>query len=326
MHFKSRRNIYAAVTGNIESTQNDKIMVRKVTPAQYKQMIDRHNREVKRHNENVKRKVDEYNRQVNKYNSERKRNIDNYNREVRKFNAEQERKRQKLNQAIRSFNNSRITTRTTTTVYYRESVERLENRYNELDDFNNRNSQQTERNSSLYEDYPTQETNNSIQLYNSLNGVDDGDFIDPQELQKTYLEEKLDLVSTDLGKRWKGALFSLNPLNPDASRHFCTSVREIFTQILDVKAPDSNVLTIFPDCDLHQGKPNRRFKIKYILTQKSIHSESFENFVDSDIDELLSLFRTLNDGTHGSAGKFTISQLSKLKKRVEDSIQFVTEL
>jgi hypothetical protein len=294
-------------------------MVRKVTPAQYKQMVDKYNQQVRRYNDTVKRNIDNYNRQV-------KTNVDNYNRAVRQFNAEQERKRQRLNQAIRSFNNSRITTRQTTTVYYRESVERLERRYVELDDFNNENYQRTERNSALYGDYPTQETNNSIQLYNSLNGVDDGDFIDPQELQKTYLEDKLDLVSLDLGKRWKGALFSLNPLNPDAGRHFCTSVREIFTQILDVKAPDSNVLSYFSDCELYLGKPNRRFKIKYILTQKSIHSQSFENFVDSDIDELLSLFRSLNDGTHGSAGKYTIQQLLKLKKRVEDSIQFVTEL
>ncbi len=294
-------------------------MVRKVTPAQYKQMVDKYNQQVRRYNDTVKRNIDNYNRQV-------KANVENYNRAVRQFNAEQERKRQRLNQAIRSFNNSRITTRLTTKVYYRESVERLERRYVELDDFNNENYQRTERNSVLYGDYPTQETNNSIQLYNSLNGVDDGDFIDPQELQKTYLEDKLDLVSLDLGKRWKGALFSLNPLNPDAGRHFCTSVREIFTQILDVKAPDSNVLSYFPDCELHLGKPNRRFKIKYILTQKSIHSQSFENFVDSDIDELLSLFRSLNDGTHGSAGKYTIQQLLKLKKRVEDSIQFVTEL
>jgi hypothetical protein len=301
-------------------------MARKVTPAQYKQMIDRYNQQVKRHNDTVKRNIEDYNRQVNKYNNALKRSVDNYNRVARQFNAEQERKRQRLSQSIRNFNNSRISTRVTTTVYYRESVERLEKRYIELDEFNNENYQQTERNSALYEDYPTQETNNSIQLFNSLNGIDDGEFIDPKELQKTYLEDKLDLVSVDLGKRWRGALFSLNPLNPDAGRHFCTSVREIFTQILDIKAPDHNVLTYFPDCELYQGKPNRRIKIKYILIQKSIHSLSFENFVESDIDELLSLFRSLNDGTHGSAGKYSIQQLLKLKKRVEDSIQFVTEL
>jgi predicted RNase H-like nuclease (RuvC/YqgF family) len=167
-------------------------MARKVTPAQYKQMIDKYNRDVKKHNDEVKRNINDYNRQVNKYNSELKRNVDNYNREIRRFNSEQERRRQKLNQAIRSFNNSRLTTRTTTTVYYRESVQKLERSYSELDDFNNQNIQNVESNSSIYGDYPTQETNNSVQLYNSLNGVDHGDFIDPSELQKTYIEEKLE--------------------------------------------------------------------------------------------------------------------------------------
>jgi Predicted pPIWI-associating nuclease len=49
-------------------------------------------------------------------------------------------------------------------------------------------------------------------------------------------------------------------------------------------------------------------------------------FVDADIEDLLTLFRTLNDGTHGSAGTFTVQQLLKLKKRAEDSILFITAL
>lgn len=301
-------------------------MARKITPTKYKQMVDKYNREVKKHTDNLKRQINDYNRQVDKYNREVKKNIDNYNREVRSFNSEQERKRQKLNQAIRQFNNSKITMHVSTTVYHRESVERLERRYKELDEFNNKNFNYAGIKTNLYEDFPTQETNNSIQLYNSLYGIDDGDYIDPSELQKTYLEKKLDSISIDLSKRWKGALYSLSPQNPDAGRHFCTSVREIFTQILDNKAPDSDVLGYFPNCELHDGQPNRRFKVKYILTQKSIYSDSFENFVDSDIDEILSLFRTLNDGTHGSVGRFTTQQLLKLKKRVEDSIEFITEL
>jgi hypothetical protein len=301
-------------------------MAKFVTPAQYKQMVDKYNQQVKQHNQVVKRQIDDYNRQVNNYNNQLKRNVDNYNREVRSFNAEQERKRQKLNQAIRNFNNTRLSTRVTTTVYYRESVQTLERRYTELDNYNNNDQQWDNRKASIYGDYPTQETNNSIQLYNSLIGGDDGDFIDPKELQKSYLEDKLDSISADLGKRWQGALFSLNPLNPDDGRHFCTSVREIFIQVLDIKAPDNNVLSFFPGCDLHNGKPNRRFKIKYILTQRSLFSDSLENFVDSDIDDLLSLFQTLNDGTHGNAGKFSVQQLLKIKKRVEDSIQFISEL
>jgi hypothetical protein len=62
------------------------------------------------------------------------------------------------------------------------------------------------------------------------------------------------------------------------------------------------------------------------LSQKTIKSEQLENFVESDVNDLLSLYHTLNDGTHGSAGKFTIQQLLKLKKRTEDSINFITDL
>ena len=192
--------------------------------------------------------------------------------------------------------------------------------------FNQNYSYYTEVNPKLFEDYPTQEINNSVQLYNSLNGVDEGDYINPQELQQSYIIQKLNEISSDLKNRWQGALFSLSPNNPDASRHFCTSVREIFTQVIDIKAPDYLVTSYFPDCELHQNKPNRRFKIRYILSQKIIDSEQLEQFVESDINDILLLFQTLNDGTHGSAGKFTIQQLLKLKKRVEDSISFITDL
>lgn len=297
-------------------------MARKVTPAQYKQMIDKYNREVKSHNQKVKQQINVHNQQVKKHNSEQKRKIDNYNREVRKVNALREKNRQQLNQAIRKFNSSR----TTTTIYYRESVQRLETTFTNLENRTLNNQNYSEHQEDLLRNYPAQEANNSVQLYNALNGDDDGEYIDPDDLQKTYIEDKLNEISTDMSRRWRGALFSLNPQNPDAGRHFCTSVREVYTQILEVKAPDDMVKITFPDCELHQGKPNRRSKIKYILTQKSLHSDSFEDFVDSDIDELLSIFRTLNDGTHGSAGRFTIQQLSKLKIRVEDSIQFIAEL
>lgn len=301
-------------------------MAKKITPAQYKAMIDKYNRDVKRHNQKVNQEINKYNQEVKKYNTERKRQIDVYNREVRKVNVQREKNRQQLNQAIQKFNNSLSSAATTSTVYYRESVSRLENDYNYLESRTDDYSKYSEHQEDLIKNYPTQEANNSVQLFNSLNGIDDGEYIDPNELQKTYIEEKLNGLSRDMSNRWRGALYSLNPNNPDAGRHFCTSVREVYTQILEIKAPDEKVLSAFPDCELHLGKPNRRFKIKYILTQKSLHSESFENFVDSDIDELMSIFRTLNDGTHGSAGRFSIHQLSKLKKRVEDSIQFIVEL
>src|SRR5690606_35141796 len=107
-------------------------MARKVTPAQYKAMIDKYNREVRSHNQKVNQQINKYNQEVKKHNTEQKRQIENYNRDVRKINAQREKNRQQLNQAIKKFNNSKTFT-TTRAVYYRESVERFENSYTNLE-------------------------------------------------------------------------------------------------------------------------------------------------------------------------------------------------
>ena len=127
--------------------------------------------------------------------------------------------------------------------------------------------------------------------------------------------------------RWKGAVYSLNPNNPDAARHFCTSAREVITQILEIKAPDNSVITAFPMCNkTEQGKLTRREKIKYILHQKELTDGELEEFVEQDIDNIIQLFRVFNEGTHGSAGKFNSFQLGSIKKRVEDEIIFLSQL
>lgn len=309
-----------------------------MTPQEYKRKIDEYNRKVKQHNDQVKRNIDQYNREVKRHNDQVNRNIDQYNRAVNKAYEENNRRIQNYNNQVRQFNNaqkqnfaravqkfnqSRLITTHTTTFVYRNSVQNLENRYVELDNYNNSH---TVQNSDLFVDYPIQETNNSVQLYNSLSGVDQGDYLEPQSLQLTEVEQKLYNLSTELGKRWKGAIYSLNPNNPDAARHFCTSIREVFIQLLNIKAPDEKVLQTIPNCVLHEGKPARREKIKYILSAQSITSQQMISFVDADVEDLLTLFRTLNDGTHGSAGTFNVQQLLKLKKRAEDAIIFITAL
>jgi hypothetical protein len=314
-----------------------------MTPAEYKRLVDNYNRQVKQHNDQVRRNIETYNREVKRHNDQVKRDyekqkrdaenrqrqlntqINNYNREVRRFNDAQRTQRQSLNNAINAYNSNRSYLQVRTTYITRESVENLENRYQELE-ADNQTIELNERSSVLYSDYPTQETSNSIQLINSITGIDDGVYIDPNELQRTTIDNSLYSISTELGRRWQGAIYSLNPSNPDAARHFCTSVREIFIQLLDIKAPDSSVLQHFPSCQLHDNKPNRREKIKYLLWKKNMHTTSMQNFVDSDINDLLTFFRTLNDGTHGSAGTFGIQQLLKIKKRAEDAIIFITAL
>jgi hypothetical protein len=139
--------------------------------------------------------------------------------------------------------------------------------------------------------------------------------------------DRLSSLSVDLDNRWRGALFSLNPQNPDATRHFCTSAREIFTEIFDTRATDKDVFSVMPDCQrTNNGNATRRSKIQYFLRKKGVNDSNVETFIDNDIENILELFHTLSDGTHGVAGRYTMNQLSVIKKRVEDGLIFLCDI
>jgi hypothetical protein len=48
--------------------------------------------------------------------------------------------------------------------------------------------------------------------------------------------------------------------------------------------------------------------------------------VSEDVDNVLSLFRVFNDGTHGHAGRFDISELTAIRTRVESAVAFLAHL
>ena len=128
-------------------------------------------------------------------------------------------------------------------------------------------------------------------------------------------------------ERWAGAIFALNPHNPDAARHFCSSAREILVNILNSEAPDEEVLARFPNCELTEhGSPTRRAKIHYCLDRGGLNNEALEDFIEVNIGDLSVLFKDLNTGTHGPAGRFSLPQLTAIKTRVEDTIEFIYEI
>jgi len=140
------------------------------------------------------------------------------------------------------------------------------------------------------------------------------------------IKNKLQIVSEDLNNRWKGAIFALSPQNPDAARHFCTSTREIFTEFIELKAPDSKVFEYNPMCQkTDRGNATRREKIKYMMRNVEI-DDSVVDFMEADIDNILELFHVLSDGTHGIAGRYEFQKLLQVKKRVEQGINFLCEI
>ena len=295
-------------------------MARKVTPAQYKaalqkaqrdqkRAVDAYNREARRHNAGVKKAVNDYNRDVRTYNTK-----------ARAHNREVENQRRRLRQEVTRLN-ARPASKTFVT--YRQSTSAFVETYDRADV--SLASGKASGADHRFLDLVSDEAANSVYLANALDG--DGhatDAFTEDELRAPSMANELQYFGEDLVSRWTGALFALSPQNPDAARHFCTSAREVVTTMLDTSAPDTEVKQNEPDCQLTEsGAVTRRSKLTYLLRRHGVTADGVAAAVSEDVDNLLSLFRTFNDGTHGHAGRFDITELSAIRTRVEGAIRFV---
>lgn len=298
-------------------------MVRKMTPAQFKAALNKAQRE-------QKQAIDKYNREARRYNAAVNKAVSDYNREARAYNtkarthnARVENQRRRLDQEIRRLH-SRPAAKTFVT--YRASVETLARTYTATEEsLVGRTITPAGRE---LVDRGSEEAANSAYLLNAMDG--DGELEDDpteDELRSPSMQAELLTFGQDLVDRWTGALFSLSPRNPDAARHFCTSAREVLIAMIDSAAPDFRVAEADPACDrTDKGLPTRRAKVGFLLQRKDIDEESIESLVEQDMDNVLTLFRDFNNGTHGHAGRFTITQLNALRIRVESAIGFIHAL
>ncbi len=283
-------------------------MVKRITSSQFRSKI-------KHAQSKQRQQVQKVNSAIRKFNAERKRKIDVYNREVRAYNTRVRAKQNRLNSALNHFAQQPIAVRDSN---FYKSVEILSNAYEHL------NISGTD---SFLSDIAEQETANSVIVFNSLIDNTSDPNTSHEDLSESSIQDELADVSPDLHSRWCGAIYALNPNNPDAARHFCSSAREIITQILDINAPKFDVFDHFPDCEkTKDGNPTRSAKIHYCLNIHGRANDTIENFVSADIDNVLMLFKELNAGTHGPAGKFSLEQLVSIKYRVEDAIRFMCEM
>lgn len=290
-------------------------MARRVTPSQFNSMLRRAASQRRQAIQNI-------NREISRVNRVNKKIVDDYNREVRQYNARVRANHQKLENAIRRLKQEgRKPVRLTYTV----KSEPVYTSYSRLNERYEAGAYPAVFNETL--DLAEREASNSASLEDTLSQEPHDLDVEPQLDVDVELEQTLAKVQPDLPDRWKGALFALSPRNPDAARHFCTSAREIFTKIFSVRAPDNAVLSAVHNCSLTpQGTPTRRAKIAYLLAQQSLSDQTLEDFVETDIDNILSLFNVFNEGTHGKAGAYGASQLIAIKNRVEDGMKFLLKI
>ena len=179
-------------------------------------------------------------------------------------------------------------------------------------------------------DLSESETANGVGTLNSLVATPSPNGVTSEEvaaLRTTSITNELVAFDPDLDARWRGALFALHPENPDASRHFCTSAREMLSTFLEAVAPDSEVLAADPNCQLTpNGSVSRRARVRHCLIRQGAHNLELESFVEADLDNVVTLFDEFNSGTHGHAGRFDLAALTAIKSRVEGAIHFVARI
>lgn len=79
-----------------------------------------------------------------------------------------------------------------------------------------------------------------------------------------------------------------------------------------------------PTCAGHAHRvPSYTTLVDSILRRQGVVSDELTETVSQDMDNVLTLFRTFNDGTHGHAGRFTITELTAIRTRVESAIAFL---
>lgn len=272
-------------------------MAKSFNMSQFKSQINKIQREAKRAENQFKQSVNNYNRAVRQYNS----NVRNAQNKIQR-----ELNRMQSTYTIKT--NYSISTRVVHDVYTKVS-----------NSYNNGNIDENIFNAIENEDANNLELSNVV-----LNNceVENSNV----EIEESNISAKLIKISTDLENRWKGALFSLNPNNPEAARHFCTSTREILKVLIDDGIKDKDVVAINPECErTNNGTPTRKEKIKYAMNKKGINDELIIEFTNSNIENTVSLINELSNGTHGHANKYSLNQLKSFKKRFEDSINFVCD-
>lgn len=273
-----------------------------------KQAISKYNSAVRR-----------WNREANSFNQKLKRAVDDYNREARKHNAAVRSDRQRLRSELAKLSRQGSTTRY---VSYRTSVRTLQESFVRVEATVDRGAW-GELGGTLL-DLTEREAANSVEVLNSLLAPPSEGVETVPGLKETTLTNELAEISSELDQRWRGALFALDARNPDAARHFCASCREIVGGMIEVEAPDAEVLMEVSDCPTTEsGKPTRRAKVQFLLQRNEMADEVLEDFVENDLDNVLTLFSVFNEGTHGSAGTFDLHQLTTIKRRVEDAIRFL---
>lgn len=139
------------------------------------------------------------------------------------------------------------------------------------------------------------------------------------------LSSHLPRIDSGLYKMWKGAIEAYNSNNSDKIRHFSTSIRELFTHLLHILAPDDDVRKWSSDTTHYfERRPTRKARLLFIC--RNINNDSFNTFVKKDVDATMAFFEIFQKGTHAIDPVFSPNHLVTIKSKAENTLKFLLEI
>jgi len=142
--------------------------------------------------------------------------------------------------------------------------------------------------------------------------IEDVETLEESEVGSTRDDRRLRIASLnrDLVRLIDGARDAARSDNPDRVRHAATSIRELFTHVTHNLATDEEVIKwAASDAQLvENGRPTRRGRLLFIL--RRVNNGAFTEFVDAEVNAMLTLIGVLHGGTHGVVPNLSDDALS----------------
>jgi Predicted pPIWI-associating nuclease len=139
------------------------------------------------------------------------------------------------------------------------------------------------------------------------------------------LNKFLPKIDSGLYDMWKGAIEAYYSNNSDKVRHFATSIRELFTHLMGLMAPDKEIKKWSQsEQDFYNGQPTRKARLNYMC--RNVSNNSFKDFVNKDVDATLAFINLFQKGTHKIKPNFSQNQLVAIKSKSESTLKFMLEI
>lgn len=141
--------------------------------------------------------------------------------------------------------------------------------------------------------------------------------------QVNTFESRLAALDQNLVTVYQGGIRAIERGDADWQRQSMVSFRELCTHVLHMLAPDDRVLPVAEPADLHNGRPTRRARLRFIFAPAA--GDAVASFFEADLRAAVALFEVLNEGTHRLGSSATPDQLHYLRGRIVGLIASMLE-